>query len=129
MALNIKKQQARNLRKLIIGQTRSWLDNNQNVPDEEKISIKAVNKKLLIKHCSLILWCQEHRKVQIHIHNLHDIIANYTMQYDLYKVRTAPEIDQEQIVFVTVIDEEDSYFKTGTIRPDDFQAFFSRGDS
>ena len=117
MALNIKKQQARNLRKLIIGQTRSWLDN------------KAVNKKLLIKHCSLILWCQEHRKVQIHIHNLHDIIANYTMQYDLYKVRTAPEIDQEQIVFVTVIDEEDSYFKTGTIRPDDFQAFFSRGDS
>jgi len=133
MALNIQKQRAKNLRNLAVAQTGSWLKANPEIPDEEKLSIKVVNKKLLIKHCSLILWCAENRGVLLHVHNLHDVIANYAQQLDLYNLtqeaKEAQVLDPNIEIIHVMEPEDPNYFKEGTIRPDDFQAYFGRGDS
>ena len=128
MALNIQKQKARNMQKQLLKQSRDWLKRNAHLPDDEKTSVKFVVKKIRLRHVQLALWCAENRAIHLHTYNFHDIIANYEKQEGIYKVTQEAKPDQE-IAIVTIIEEPPGYYKEGTIRPSDFQAYFGRGDT
>jgi len=128
MALNLQKQKANNMRKILLKQSKQWLEANQHFAEDEKTSVKAVVKGIRLQHVQLAIWCHENRGIHLHTYNFHDIITNYDTQNELYKIKNAPQLEDKEIVFVTVIDEAPDYCKDGTIRPADFQAYFGRGE-
>lgn len=127
MALNLQKQKANNMRKLLVQQSKEWLKRNSHLPDDEKTSVKFVVRNVRLRHVQLALWCHENRGIHLHTYNFHDVISNYDQQLEIYKLSQAPELEGKDIVFVTILDEDPSYCKDGTIRPLDFQAYFGRG--